>query len=148
MSATAYFDGACEPRNPGGTGAWGFIIYAEDGTEITSGYGTMRARPTMTNNVAEYAAAGAALKAYQGAGIADDLVLRGDSMLVVMQMSGEWAARRGAYLPVRQRLLDLVAECTFGIAWEWVRRDKNSVADALSVKGLVELGIKRRNWKK
>ena len=142
----AYFDGACEPKNPGGTGGWGFVIFDSEGTELASNCGAMRARPEMTNNVAEYAAAGAAIKAYKEMSRPGPLLLHGDSKLVVMQMTGKWQVRQGAYVPVYERLVDLVRSCSFEIFWEWVPREQNSIADRLSKKALRHHGIIPRNW--
>lgn len=138
----AYFDGAVEPVNPGGTGGWGFVIYDASGTKIKDDCGVMRARPSMTNNVAEYVAAGAAIKAYRGLGRPGPFLLFGDSKLVVEQMSGRWRAKKGAYIVVRNRLLALVETCEFEIRWQWIPRDLNTVADQLSKDGLAKMGIR------
>jgi hypothetical protein len=47
-----YFDGLCQPNNPGGTACYSFIVRNEDNT-IHSEYGL--ATHDSTNNVAEYA---------------------------------------------------------------------------------------------
>jgi ribonuclease HI len=111
---------------------------------IASGYGTMRARPTMTNNVAEYAAAGAAIKAALDTVRCPDLLVCGDSMLVIRQMTGEWGVKGGAYVPVRERLVALVNRCSFSLSWRWIPREENAEADALSMRALSEIGINRR----
>lgn len=143
MSDYIYFDGACEPRNPGGTGGWGFVIFGKGGERIKDGYGVMRARPDMTNNVAEYAGAGAGLKAYQELGRPGPVIVCGDSKLVIEQMSGRWRIKKGAYVKVAHRLLALIETCEFQIEWQWVPRNNNADADAMSVKGLKEQGIHR-----
>jgi ribonuclease HI len=50
----AYFDGACEPVNPGGTASYGAVIIEDDETiwECSEVYGQGK---LMSNNVAEYA---------------------------------------------------------------------------------------------
>lgn len=140
----AFFDGAVEPVNPGGTGGWGFVIYDASGSKLIDNCGVMRARPSMTNNVAEYAAAGAAIKAYKDTGRPGPFTLFGDSKLVVEQMKGNWQVRQGAYIEVRNRLVALIETCSFEIHWQWVPRDQNSVADDLSKQGLAKLGIQPR----
>ncbi|PSN87389.1 hypothetical protein B9Q03_10645 [Candidatus Marsarchaeota G2 archaeon OSP_D] len=35
-----YFDGACEPVNPGGVGSWGFVVFFRDKI-IHFGYGVL-----------------------------------------------------------------------------------------------------------
>ena len=145
--AIAWVDGACEPTNPGGTGGIGFVIKEPTGELITSGYSTLRARPTMTNNFAEYACACAAVRAYKDLDRPGPLEVRGDSMLVTKQMRGEWRVRGGHYVKARESLLELLETCNFEVTWIWVSRDQNEEADALSIKGLKELGIQRRRYR-
>lgn len=141
-AAVAYVDGACEPVNPGGTGGWGYTIRDAQGTLIKEGYGRMRAGPEMTNNVAEYVAAGMAIKTYAELGLPGPLLVRGDSKLVVMQMRGEWQVRQGSYVRVYHRVRALLAKCTFEVRWEWVPREQNTRADELSKQALAEIGIR------
>lgn len=145
----AYFDGACEPVNPGGWCGWGYAVFDANGDKLTDNYGVMRPRPDRSNNVAEYAAAGAAVKGYRETGRKGPLLLMGDSMLVVMQMRGVWRTRESKlYYPVYQRLQRLLRTCSFEIKWHWVPRDMNSIADELSKRGLAEHGIEPTDWSK
>jgi hypothetical protein len=43
MIHVAHFDGACMPRNPGGYGGWGFVIYdvSDPSTELATGCGLL-----------------------------------------------------------------------------------------------------------
>jgi ribonuclease HI len=141
VDAIAYFDGAVEPVNPGGTGGWGFVLRSRDGKLLREGHGVLKARPTMTNNFAEYVAAGMAVKTYQETGRSGPLLLRGDSKLVVEQMSGRWRVRSGCYVPVYERLQALLGRCPFEVRWEWVPRHKNAEADGLSKRGLIDVGV-------
>ena len=131
-----YFDGSCEPVNPGGQGGCGFALYEPGGVKLADGHGVMRARPDMTCNVAEYAAAGAAVKRYRELGRSGPLLLMGDSKLVVLQMKEAWRAKRGAYVPVHHRLKRFLADCPFQVQWEWIPRHINATADELSRRGL------------
>ncbi len=57
MSIRAYFDGACEPINPGGTIGFGAVIFDYAGHEIWHASGISRPNdgPQQTSsNVAEY----------------------------------------------------------------------------------------------
>jgi ribonuclease HI len=47
-----YFDGLCQPCNPGGTACYSFIIKNEEGHTIHSEHGL--AAYDSTNNIAEY----------------------------------------------------------------------------------------------
>jgi len=56
-----YADGLCEPRNPGGVACYGFVAWRGD-ERIAEGWGVACRGRAATNNVAEYAAAQAALE--------------------------------------------------------------------------------------
>jgi len=137
----AHFDGACEPRNPGGWGGWGFAIVDASGVEIASDHGVLERGPDMTNNVAEYTAALECVRAWIALGPRGRLTVRGDSKLVIEQMCGRWAARKGAYLAVHRELVQLVASSGVELQWCWVSRDDNARADELSKQGLLARGI-------
>ncbi len=96
----------------------------------------------MTNNVAEYTAAGCAVKAYRELGRQGPLLLHGDSKLVVEQMQGNWRVKGGAYVRVYRRLRELLSEVDFEVRWAWVPRDRNQVADDLSKQALVDAGVR------
>lgn len=130
------FDGLCEPTNPG-TGAWGFFLRVPDaGTSGNCGV----IPGTVTNNVAEYYAAGHGLRFvldYSGplALRGRPLVVRGDSLLVVNQVNGVWECRKGDLIPLRDRVRQLVerlAAVGTAVTFCWVRREENEEADALS----------------
>lgn len=89
----------------------------------------------MTNNVAEYAAAGAAIAGYRALQRPGPLLVLGDSQLVIMQMSGQWRIKAGAYVHVAHRLRALLAECAFAVEWRWIPRAQNAEADALAREG-------------
>jgi len=137
----AWCDGACEPVNPGGTGGWGFYIEPPEGGEAVIGYGMMKARPDMTNNVAEFAAAGACVRKWFDLGRTETLHIHTDSKLVVEIMLGRWRAKGGAYLRVYERLQnELLPKVPFVVTWCWVPRERNAKADELSRRALLESG--------
>lgn len=94
-----------------------------------------------TNIGMDFVAAGMAVRAYKELNRPGPLLLRGDSKLVVMQMRGEWQARQGAYIKVLEKVRAVVDTCAFEIRWEWVPREQNKRADALSKLALEEVGI-------
>lgn len=136
-----WFDGAVEPKNPGGHGGWGFLLTDLSGNLLINGYGYAPANPNMTNNVMEYTAAIEAVKAFSALGIGGRLELHGDSKLVVEQMMGRWSVKAGAYVPSHHELKRIASTITPKISWIWVPREQNSKADLLSKKGLEERGI-------
>lgn len=128
-----YFDGACEPVNPGGVATYGWVLYRPDGTKHTEDYQVVAdgAKGVLsTNNVAEYAALHAGLWGAVEAG-AHDLACYGDSKLVVKTVGGSWKCRKPHlvqwHLNVK-RILALIPK------WQifWIPREQNAEADALS----------------
>lgn len=85
---TLYIDGLCEPINPGGVGAIGYIIDGFSSGKMS--YGTVfgYGAPDITNNVAEYKACLSGLEwlANQVA----EVEVRSDSRLVINQLTGQW----------------------------------------------------------
>lgn len=139
----AYFDGCCEPTNPGGTAAYGIVIL-RDGTEVHQASRKFPAGPRTSNNVAEYSGFIAVLEWL----IINDLerqpvVVRGDSNLVIQQMFGDWQIREGLYVPLAKRARKLVSRFPM-IRGEWVPREQNHLADRLSKQVLIDAGVRFR----
>ena len=84
----------------------------------------------MSNNVGEYAGAIAALKWLLENNISEALI-RGDSKMVVRQLSGRMKARKGAYLPFYREARELKEKLP-RVRFEHIRREKNSHADWLA----------------
>src|ERR1700722_7231899 len=96
-----WFDGSCAPINPGGTGGAAWVLREAQGEEslVDKQIETLQACPTMTNNVAEYFALANMLEFIEAEMPATKKVLiRGDSKLVIQQITGKWKAKKGAYL--------------------------------------------------
>jgi ribonuclease HI len=124
-----YFDGLCYPRNPGGVAAYGYLIH-RDGELIQRGLGVVGEGKGMTNNVAEYEALKAAAQWIKDRGIEDRIAFKGDSLLVVKQMKGEWKVRSATsrkYVPEIRKLL-----AGRDVSFVWVNREENEEADELS----------------
>jgi ribonuclease HI len=138
-----YFDGACEPKNPGGKiGAGVYITY--DGKEYSDSI-FKEANPINTNNIAEYMAFIRVLELMKRK--TDSIIeIYGDSMLVINQMNGEWQIKHGAYreyaLKARPLLEELRKKNTVVISW--IPRESNEKADYQSMKAI---GFERRKWK-
>lgn len=138
---TAYFDGACAPINPSGTMGMGAYILEQD-TQIFSDSQMIEAQKGNSNNVAEYLALEMVLdflleNGYNG----ENILVMGDSRLVINQMRGQWKISEGYYKEVALRCKDKVRYFT-NIKFEWIPREKNTLADELSNKKLNEAGIK------
>ena len=137
-----WFDGGCEPVNPGGTGVWGFLVKAP-GIDGLAQCGHLDAKPDMTNNVAEYVALGKALRFVLDClnhptapliqiGRDTEVVIRGDSKLVIEQLNGNWARRSDRLQPLLARCKELLGQITNNWRAEWVPREQNAEADALT----------------
>lgn len=140
-----YFDGVCEPQNPGGYAAWGALVKV-DGERVWEEGGYCGVGPAMSNNVAEYSAVIAVLKHI--APIRGSVVVRGDSKLVVMQLMGRWRIHGGLYVPFYNEamaLLDKEREARQGnIKLVWIPRDQNGECDVLSKGVLHAMGVQFR----
>lgn len=163
---TVYFDGCCEPKNPGGTAGYGVAIFAHDHTSKTgeiahrhSGY--IEASPTTSNNVAEYLAVRHALNYFLEAGYQNEPIhFFGDSMLVICQLWGDprkdgrpkWKIHGvdikkeqapGRYAADAVAARDALKQFTRCQGF-WIPRAENDIADDLSKAELRRLGVEFR----
>jgi ribonuclease HI len=130
----AYFDGSCEPKNPGGAMGIGAIIYEDGKTLYAYSYG-VPAKKENSNNVAEYMAFEAVLGYIQLENISGEQIhIYGDSKLVVQQMNNKWKIKEGRYVEYANRCKELLRELkqTNKINVTWIPRERNSKADELS----------------
>jgi len=95
----AWFDGACEPVNPGGTATFGAVIKDKEGTVLSKAHGLVGKGSGMSNNVAEYAGVFHILK-YLVSRPPGRVTIHGDSNLVINQLNGKWRVRKGLYLSI------------------------------------------------
>jgi len=126
---TIYFDGLCRPRNPGGVATYGYLIY-QDRKKVKSGCGVVGSGAGMTNNVAEYSALKRAVEWVIRHGGDDEIVIKGDSQLVIHQMNGTWQIKSETskkFVPEIRSLLE--GRKTRFI---WIPREENTEADLLS----------------
>ena len=122
--AHVYFDGACR-GNPG-PAAIGWVLVSNDGI-IADGGETIG---TTTNNQAEYAALERAVEMARTYGF-NEIDIRGDSQLIIRQVTGEYDTNEPTLRECRVRVRELLQ--TFD-RWsiEHVPRDVNSRADKLA----------------
>lgn len=126
--AYLYFDGASR-GNPG-PAAIGWVIVADGGIVAENGQQIGNA----TNNQAEYEALLAGLEAAVGMGI-EELIVQGDSELIIKQVRGEYETRNPELRERRIRVNELLDELE---AWELnhVPRGVNDRADKLANEAL------------
>jgi len=127
-----HIDGLCEPVNPGGTATFGYVIRDDSGSILTSKSGVVGKGPAMSNNVAEYAALCEALEFLLKKNRENSSIeVKGDSALVMNQMSRKWKFRKGLYREEYQEALRLMARFT-DLRFRWIPREENEEADKLS----------------
>lgn len=129
MTIEIYFDGLCEPKNPGGTATYGFVLY-RNGERIHSDCGVVGEGNGMTNNVAEYSALFEALNWIDEQNLNDEIIIKGDSKLVIQQLNGNWKSKSRTskeFIPKIKSLLN-GRNATF----LWIPREKNKEADMLT----------------
>jgi len=142
-----YFDGACEPINPGGTAAFGWLI-KHKGETIATGSSIIGSGEGMTNNVAEYQGLISGIKEFIKLDHKDKLIIYGDSDMVCKMVAKKWGWKKKKWDPHRKalhlkKLLEKIHLLLTNIDYtvEWIEREKNFEADQLSKKLLIEKGI-------
>ena len=133
---TAWFDGACEPVNPGGEATFGVVVRDRNGTVLVKEHGLVGEGSTMSNNVAEYAGVLHVLK-YLVPRPPGRVTIRGDSNLVINQLSGKWRIKKGLYLSIAVETKELLAFLR-GLGWQinlcWIPREQNEECNRSSKK--------------
>jgi ribonuclease HI len=135
MRAVVYFDGGCQPQNPGGIATYGYWLYDPDNKKkLYEHYGVCEESNTehATNNIAEYAACMGAIACAHRSGKVKRILVRGDSQLIIKQLLGEWRCKneklKKYYNTITVKLLP-----TFdNVVFQWIPREKNTYADLLS----------------
>ena len=127
---TLFFDG-CSKGNPGKAGA-GAVIYRNQ-IEIYSQSSFVGSKTT--NNVAEYSGLIMGLEKAVGLNITN-LIVKGDSMLTIKQMRGDFKVSSPSLIPLYNaaKLLEKRIGC---IQYQHVYREFNKRADSLANDGLL-----------
>lgn len=140
-----HFDGLCQPKNPGGIATYGFVVF-RDGRRIHEGRGIAGTpyTPSSTNNVAEYTGVVKALEYLADQKLSEDAVIvRGDSELVIKQLNGEYKVKSPNLALLHARARELFLRFP-DLKFEWVPREKNRDADALTNLAYAEYLAKQR----
>lgn len=135
MKLVAYVDGGAHP-NPGGEMGVGVSIH-EPGEGRKPGrlvHEISEAPGKGTNNQAEYVAVQRALEECKRLG-AGEVLLRADSALTVNQLTGKFRIKEPKLRQLAARVTKL-AETFDQVAFEWVPREENALADALATKAI------------
>ncbi|MDQ4100954.1 MAG: ribonuclease HI family protein [Thermoproteota archaeon] len=128
-----YFDGLCQPINPGGIPCYAFVVKS-NGKTIYSEYG-VAGEPfseDATNNVAEYMALAKALQWLIDNNFSSQKVeVKSDSQLVVNQLLGDYKVKARRIMSLYKEVL-LLKNKFQHIQITWIPRDKNKEADKLT----------------
>jgi probable phosphoglycerate mutase len=122
---TAYFDGGAR-SNPGPAG-YGVFIVDDQGAVLAELYEPLG---IATNNVAEYRGLIAALQ-WGADRELKQLIVKGDSQLIIEQMRGNYKVKHEGLKPLYLRARLLVMQIG-DVRFEHVRREQNTEADRLS----------------
>ena len=140
-----FFDGLCEPQNPGGVACYGFIVYqGSPNREATlfEDYGVAaEPGPDSTNNVGEYTGLIKGLEWIQKNTKDPKVEILGDSQVVIRHLTGEYKVHSPRLMPLYQKTLSLLEHLQW--ADKWIPREENTVADALSEKAYTEYWMEK-----
>ena len=129
-----YCDGASR-GNPG-PASIGFVLYDPAGIPVAE---VGDAIGETTNNVAEYKALIAGLETSLEQGVSQ-IDVRLDSQLLVKQVTGEYRVKASHLKPLQRQAVKLLTRFDEATIVH-VRRELNSVADALANEALDEVGL-------
>lgn len=138
-----WWDGCCEPKNPGGHASYG--IHVVRGSEVLLSEGKYVGHGEgISNIVAEYRGFLAALAFLRAQNLhRETIVGQGDLLMISKQMNREWKIVKGFYVPLAHkalRALEHFPKITLG----WVPREQNEICDKLSKDVLKKMGVKFR----
>jgi probable phosphoglycerate mutase len=126
---TAYFDGGAR-SNPGPAG-YGVYIVDDAGNVLAELSGSLG---NTTNNIAEYNGLIAALQ-WAVDNKVTQITIKGDSLLIVEQMRGNYKVKNEGLRPLHMQARMLVMQIG-DVKFEHVRRELNKEADRLSNVGM------------
>lgn len=130
-----YFDGLCQPINPGGISCYAFVVKS-GGRTIYTDYGVVGEpfSEDSTNNVAEYMALVKALQWLLENNLGSSKVeVKSDSKLIVNQLTGDYKVKARRIVSLYKQVLLLKSKFQ-DIQIKWVPREMNKEADTLTNK--------------
>ena len=134
MKYELYFDGGCR-QNPSKIAAWGYLIYERDerGSKklVTQNWDLCEGEDIKSSNVGEYQALIEGLKWLLDNGKQhENIVIFGDSKLVISQMFRGWSIKKGYYVDLAREALYLIYKFP-NAKGRLIPRHKNTRADEL-----------------
>jgi ribonuclease HI len=130
-----YFDGLCQPINPGGISCYAFVVKSGGRTIYTDfGIAGEPFSEDSTNNVAEYTALVKALRWLLENNLGSAKVeVNSDSKLIVNQLTGDYKVKAKRIVSLYKEVLLLKSKFQ-DIQIKWIPREKNREADTLTNK--------------
>ena len=128
MTCILFFDGACR-ANPGPMAIGAMLL--ENGKKVKE---LSKKIGRGTNNIAEWCALIEGLKLALSHGCRE-LEVRGDSQLVIRQISGRYRVKSENLIPLFNEARKL-CENFEKLSFKWVEREENSYTDSLSNRAL------------
>jgi ribonuclease HI len=134
-----HFDGS---HPPGRMARYGWHLDVEEAdsslTRLADDSGPLM-EANMTCNLAEWRALQSGLGWVARLRLpVEDLVIVGDSQLVLNQLTGEWACKKPSLVAVRDACREMLDRMRFPWRAIWVPRDRNAEADRLSKRGVIK----------
>ncbi|GBC75668.1 hypothetical protein HRbin06_00988 [archaeon HR06] len=137
-----YIDGLVEPINPGGIGAYAFLIY-EGNKKIWEEYGIIG--ENLSSNQSEYFACIKALEKLLYLNLKDEeILINSDSSLLINQLKGIYRVRSRRILPLYEKVKVLLLNFK-KVNFNWIPRKENFEADNLTRKAYLDYIKKLRN---
>jgi ribonuclease HI len=130
-----HFDGACQPPNSNGVAGWGFVIDGPGFRYQDFGLATRPYSPHSSNNVAEYVGAIRALEHLRSMNYTGEVIVEGDSELVIRQMNGEYQVR-AEHLKAYHEWLRTLSGSFRKVEFRHIPREENGEADRLSKRAI------------
>lgn len=122
-----YFDGSIKGGNPGGVASYAWLLLDEAGVEVAKGNGIALQGPDATNNIAEWAGCVAGLKHLNGLEWGGELVIYGDSQLVINQLLKFYQVKKETLRPYYQEANRILENMNWDA--KWIPREENSFCD-------------------
>lgn len=131
MRLVLYFDGAAFPNSPaGGDRGIGAVLQTPEGETVKEVADRLPGKGS--SNSAEYEALIRGLQAAREMNC-DEIMVKGDSQLVIRQLEGKYRVKEPKLRPLFERVAKLAHEFQrFEV--QWIPREQNKLADALSTK--------------
>ncbi len=134
----AFFDGGCWP-NPNGDAFCAILVKDNDTVVLKEAY-FLGSGEGMSCNTAEYEGLISVLAFLKDDFLEREIIIYGDSDLVIKQMSGQWKIKAGHYVELAKKAKQLASQFS-NLSFEWIPREKNTICDELATDARLDMGL-------